>query len=137
MMKGPPGGRQGVMRSGVFVLVVLVGLVGCATQRTPDMTPEALRAAVRAGDVVKPGDRVRVVTTGAGEREVVVVAVDADHIRATLVRRQQQGELSVPIDELVSVQKVVFEKQAAKYVGPAVGLWLGGGVLACLIFGCW
>lgn len=122
-------------RSGVLVLAVFVGLAGCAIQRPPDLPPEALRAAIRAGDIVQTGDRVRVVTTGAGEREVVVVAVDADHIRATPVRARQQVELRVPIDELVSVEKVVFEKQAAKYVGPAAGLYVGGALLALIIFG--
>ena len=125
------------MRSGALMLVALVGLVGCAIQRAPEVTPEALRTGIRAGEVLQPGDRVRLVTTEAGEREVVVVAVDADHIRATPVGGQQQGELSVPIDEVVSVHKVVLEKRAAKYLGPVAGLYVAAAVLGCLILGCW
>ena len=122
------------MRGGALVLAVFVGLAGCAIQHAPDMTPEALRAAIRAGDIVQPGERVSVVTTEAGERDVFVVAVDADHIRATPVRRQQQGELSVPIDEIVSVRKGLADKKAVKYIGGATGLYLS---FALLIFLFW
>lgn len=134
-MKAPPVISKGFravereMRGGALVLAVFVGLGGCAIQHAPDMTPEALRAAIRAGDVVQPGDRVSVVTTEAGERDVFVVAVDADHIRATPVRRQQQGELSVPIDEIVSVQKGLADKKALKYIGGATGLYLSWALL--------
>ena len=130
--------RTGVMRSGALAVVGLLGLLGCASQPAPEVTPEALRAAIRAGEVIQPADRVRVVTIGAGERELVVVALDADHIRAKPVRGErgyEQGEVTVPIDEVISVQKVVFEKRAAKYVGSAAGLWLGASVLAIVIFG--
>ena len=130
--------RKGVMRGGVLALLGLSGLLGCASQPAAQVTPEALRAAIRSGELIQPADRVRVVTTSDGERELVVVALDADHIRARPVRGERghgEGEVTVPIDEVIRIEKVVFEKRAAKYVVPAAGLYVGAGLLAIIIFG--
>lgn len=130
--------RKGVMRGAVLALLCLSGLLGCASQPVAQVTPEALRAAIRSGELIQPADRVRVVTTSDGERELVVMALEANHIRARPVRGErghEEGELAVPIDEVISIKKVVFEKRAAKYVVPAAGLYVGAGLLAIIIFG--
>ena len=130
--------RKGVTRSGVLALLYLSGLLGCASQPAAQVTPEALRAAIRSGELIQPADRVRVVTTSDGERELVVVALEANHIRARPVRGERghgEGEVTVPIDEVIRIEKVVFEKRAAKYVAPAAGLYVGAGLLAIIIFG--
>ena len=80
----------------VFALALLL-VSGCTTMERVEYSPEELRDAVRAGEVVQPGDRVAVTTVSGGELVLVVTEVDDEVIGGT--------EEEVPIDALVAPEK--------------------------------
>ena len=59
--------------------------------------PEALRDAIRSGEVVRPGDRVAVTSVDGGERVLVVTEVDDDAIRG--------ADAVVPIAEVIALER--------------------------------
>ena len=121
-----------------IVAFALAGLSACVSYQAPEvaMTPEDLRAAIRAGEVIAPGNRVRVVTAAAGERVLIVREVDATAIRgkpvgATAADAGDAG-LAIPIDEVVNIQ--VAELDVKKTVLASAGTYLLLAVLAALAF---
>lgn len=119
--------------------LTLAGLCGCVSYEAPpgQTAPEDLRAAIRAGEVIAPGNRVRVVTAAAGERVLIVREVDATAIRgkpvgATAAGAGDAGTLAIPIDEVVNIQ--VAELDVKKTVLASAGTYLLLAVLAALAF---
>lgn len=79
----------------VFVAVTSFG--GCMSVKKVDQPPEAIRENIRNGGLIRPGDRVAVVSVSQGERIFVVSEVDDDNIR---------GEgVEMPIDDVVALQR--------------------------------
>ena len=62
-----------------------------------DLPSKELQDEIRSGGVVRPGDRIAVVSVSLGEQVFVVTAVDQDVIRGESVE--------VPIDEVVTLEK--------------------------------
>jgi len=89
----------GYARSMVIVALLAVA-GGCTTVNRVDMAPAVLRDELRAGEVVKAGDRVTVVSEVQGDLTFVVTEVDAESIRGESV--------DVPIDEVVALEKRSF-----------------------------
>ena len=84
------------------VLSLSLLAAGCTTQRAINMPPDALRGALRSGDVAPVGQAVVIVTADGTEHAVEFVAVDA---AADMVRgRTAAGEVRVPIGEVVAVR---------------------------------
>ena len=69
----------------------------CVKVQKIDLPPKALQDEIRSGGVVRPGDRVAVVSESLGEQVFVVTAVDQDVIRGESVE--------VPIDDVVTLHK--------------------------------
>lgn len=108
------GHSMGVRGLGL-TLIVAIMVSGCVTVDKADGSPDALRQAIRTGELVKPGDRVTVVTPAIGERTLTVSQVDDNFIR---------GEnTQVPIDEIVALEKRRVD--AVKTAGVIVGGYLG------------
>ena len=115
--------------------LTLAGLCGCVSYEAPpgQTTPEDLRAAIRAGKVIAPGNRVRVVTAAAGERVLVVRAVDATAIRGKPVGPGAGGAaVAIPINEVVNIQ--VAELDVKKTVLASAGTYLFLAILAAFAF---
>lgn len=115
------GHSMGVRGLGL-TLIVAIMVSGCVTVDKADGSPDALRQAIRTGELVKPGDRVTVVTPAIGERTLIVSQVDDNFIR---------GEnTQVPIDEIVALEKRRVD--AVKTAGVIVGGYLGLALLVAL-----
>lgn len=110
--------------AGVLALQ-LVG--GCtSTQRFGDYSPEKLREAIRAGEVVQPGDRVAVRSLGRGEVVFVVARIDQEAIRGT--------GFAIPIDEIVALEKREFSASRTAGAGLA-GYAIVMMLVAAAVFG--
>lgn len=111
-------------RAAILGLIGTCLLAGCMTTKTVTEGPEVLRQEIRAGELVKPGDRVSVVTTRTGEHVFTVAEVDADVIRG-------KG-IEVPIDDVVALQK--HQLDVVKTAAAAGGVYVGLGALFALAF---
>lgn len=137
LTKRPKQDRCAAQQAGrrlLFVATVLASMAGCVSFQAPDLTPEELRTAIRAGQLIQPGDRVSVVTSALGERKLIVAEVDVDVIRGTLAGEQSADgdELVVLIDEVVSVR--MRKVDVGRSVVGAGAWWLGAGIVAALVF---
>ena len=114
--------RAASVRGVGMAAVAAIVVSGCVTVHKADGSPEALREAIRAGELVKPGDRVTLMTPTIGERTIRVAEVDDDFVR---------GEnTQVPIDEIVALEKKRIDP--VKTAGVVVGGYLGLGLLVSL-----
>ena len=94
-----PGSRT--VSSGILaVSLVLLLVSGCMSDEKPDYPPEALRDAIRGGELVRPGDRVAVTSVGGGEQVLVVAGIDDDTIRGV--------DAEIPIEEVTTLEKREF-----------------------------
>lgn len=82
----------------LLVLLALAG--GCTAVNRVAMGPVELRDELRAGGVVKTGDRVTVVSESQGDLTFLVTDVDDESIRGDSVE--------VPIDEVLLLEKRAF-----------------------------
>ena len=105
-----------------LLLAAAIVLSGCVTFEQVEVPPDTLREAIRAGELVKPGDRVTVATPSLGERTLTVAEVDEDFIRG------EQTE--IPIEEIVFLEKrrINAWRTGAAVAGASLGLftlWAG------------
>ena len=88
------------LRMATLLLALSGFAAGCVATKRIDMAPQALREEVRAGAIVKAGDRITVISETRGALTFVVTEVDPDAIRGESV--------DVPIDEVVLLEKRQF-----------------------------
>ena len=90
-----------IVRSGLAALVALVVLSNsaCTTLRPTEALPEEIRSRILTGDLLAPGDKIRVITKDGRAHELRVAYVDPD-------RRIVAGaDDAVSIDEIVALEK--------------------------------
>ena len=83
------------------VLAVLLGALAssaCTTLNPKEATPEELRRQLVSGELVRPGQRVRLVTSAETVYEFRVTEIDPDH--GLVLGRDEQ----VPIADVVAVE---------------------------------
>jgi hypothetical protein len=80
--------------------VLIIAVTGCQTMRPIEARPPALQECIRSGDLLKPGDRVWIVTSDEKAHLFVVTKVEAGLIVGP--------KESVPIDEVVYLEKRQF-----------------------------
>lgn len=99
---------------GVAAALTLASLCGCMNVQKIHQPPATLQENIRNGELVRPGDRIAVVTTSQGERILIVTEVNKDSIR---------GEgVVVPIDEVVALEK--REISAGSTALAALGIYM-------------
>ena len=82
---------------GMAAALVAASLYGCMSVEKVQQPPATLQENIRSGELVRPGDRIAVVTASQGERIMVVDEVDQDSIRGDGVE--------VSIDEVVALER--------------------------------
>jgi hypothetical protein len=107
-----------------LLLTVLLICTGCTTLRPIDGSPADLRQRLSAGELLKPGDRVLVITTDQKEHRFTVKSIGADVIEAP--------SESIPIEQIYFLQKRQFSR--GKTIALVGGL-VGGAALALLVYG--
>ena len=86
------------------VLFILLLFPGCMSATRIEHPPEELQRALRSGEIVQVGDRVRVETTSRGNLVFEVAEISEDSIRG-------EDEV-VPIEQIVALETLEFGKAA-------------------------
>ncbi len=86
------------MKAVLLVLLLVIGNAACTTLEAIDVPADELQQQLRAGTLVVPGDRVRLVTADSAEHEFRITEIDLED--DTLIGE----EASVPIDDVVALQ---------------------------------
>lgn len=81
-------------------ILVIINFIGCTSLRTIEAPPDKLHEQIRHENLIKVGDRVRIVTEDKKEHEFVATAINKDEIRGK--------DVIVPIDSIVAVQTREF-----------------------------
>jgi hypothetical protein len=101
-------------RLALFALLIVSS--GCTTLRPIAGSPAELRQRIESGELLKPGDRVLIVTADDKRHRFAIKSIDAGTIRG----RSQ----SVPIEQVVTVQQRQFSR--AKTTGLIIGIAIAG-----------
>jgi hypothetical protein len=81
----------------LMVLALILVSTGCTTLRPVNGTPEDLRQQISAGTLLKPGDRVSIVSVDGKTHRFEVTGIAAGVI--------QGRHESVPVDQVASLEK--------------------------------
>jgi hypothetical protein len=83
-------------------LALIIAVAGCTTMRPIDGSPIELQQFINSGELLKPGDRVRIVTADEKTHRFAIIKVEAGLIVGS--------NESVPVDQVMCVEKRQFEK---------------------------
>jgi hypothetical protein len=82
--------------------LLIIAAAGCTTMRPIDGSPTELQQFINSGDLLKPGDRVRIVTADDKAHRFVVTKVDAGLIVGI--------NESILVDQVMYLEKRQFQK---------------------------
>jgi hypothetical protein len=77
--------------------LLIIAAAGCATMRPIDGSPTELRQFITSGELLKPGDHVRIVTADDKTHQFAIVRIEAGLIVGP--------KESVPVDEVTYLEK--------------------------------
>jgi hypothetical protein len=83
-------------------LLLITAVTGCSTLRPIDGSPKELQRLINSGDLLKPGDRVRIVTADKKTHRFAITKVEAGLIIGS--------NESVPVDQVMCVEKRQFQE---------------------------
>jgi len=83
-------------------LALIIALTGCITMQAIDGSPTELQHFINSGELLKPGDRVRIVTADQKTHRFAITKVEAGLIVGS--------NESVPVDQVMCVEKRQFQK---------------------------
>ena len=83
-------------------LALIIALTGCTTMQAIDGSPTELQHFINSGELLKPGDRVRIVTAEQKTHRFAITKVEAGLIVGS--------NESVPVDQVMCVEKRQFQK---------------------------
>ena len=81
-------------------ILVIINLIGCTSLQTIEAPTDKLHEQIRHENLIKIGDKVKIVTEDQKEHEFVATAINEDEIRGK--------DVIVPIDSIVAVQTREF-----------------------------
>jgi hypothetical protein len=90
----------------VTACLLILAATGCTTMRPIGGSPTELRQFINAGELLKPGDRVRIVTAEEKVHRFAITKIEAGQIVGP--------NESVPIDEVMSLE-VENEKSPSRF----------------------
>jgi hypothetical protein len=107
-------------KAAILISFVTLVAVACTSLRPVEMPPAELQRLIREKDLIKPGDRVRLVTADGAAHELRVKQVDLDRDAVT------GNDEVVPLADIITVQtrKIAVGKTAALAAGLYVGIGL-------------
>ena len=83
-------------------LALIIAVAGCTTMQPIDGSPTELQHFINSGELLKPGDRVRIVTADQKTHRFAITKVEAGLIVGS--------NESVPVDQVMCVEKRQFQK---------------------------
>ena len=112
---------------GTVTVVAWLLLAACTTMVPADLSPDALRQAIRDGSLVEPGTQVAAVTTNGSEHRFQVASVNTEAI----LGETAAGEaVEVPIDDIVALQLQPVDGKKTPLLAVGVGVAVGFATLA-------
>jgi hypothetical protein len=81
---------------------LIIALSGCTSMRPIDGSATELQHLINSGELLKPGDRVRIVTADEKTHRFAITKVEAGLIVGS--------NESVPVDQVICVEKREFQK---------------------------
>jgi len=142
-LAGPGPGRcrdwHGVIYTAGILLLVCCLLPGCVTLRPVDTDAVTLHREIRTGDLVKPGDTIRVITVDGVAQKLKVITVDEHAIRGRPPYTAQETAITqIPIDAIVRMEIGEWSGEKAgtfaKETGKG-GLWTLVAILVAALVG--
>jgi hypothetical protein len=82
--------------NGFIAWVLIIAVTGCTTMQPIDGSPTELQRFINSGELLKPGDRVRIVTADRKAHRFAITKVEAGLIVG--------ADESVPIDQVMSLE---------------------------------
>jgi hypothetical protein len=88
--------KQHATFGNIISILLILNLIGCTSLQTIEAPPDKLHEQIRNENLVKVGDKVRVITEDKKEHQFVVTAINEDEIRGE--------DVTIPIDSIVTVE---------------------------------
>jgi hypothetical protein len=86
--------------SKIISILVIINLIGCTSLQTIEAPPDKLHEQIRHENLLKVGDKVKIITEDQKDYQFVVTAINQDEIRGE--------DVTIPIDSIAAVQTRVL-----------------------------
>jgi hypothetical protein len=93
-------------------ILVIINLIGCTSLQTIEAPPDKLHEQIRYQDIVKVGDKVRIITEDQKEHQFIVTAINEDDISGE--------EVTIPIDSIVTLETREFSTGKTVLLGAGI-----------------
>lgn len=93
-------------------ILVIINLIGCTSLQTIEAPPDKLHEQIRRENLVKVGDKVRIITEDQKEHQFVVTAIYENEIRGE--------DVTIPIDSIVTLETREFSTGKTVLLGVGV-----------------
>ncbi|MBN1627388.1 MAG: hypothetical protein JW944_12775 [Deltaproteobacteria bacterium] len=90
----------------ILLTIVPFIMIGCTTLKTVEMPQNSVQERISAGDLIDPGDRIKIITNDGKEYEFKVTSVEAGYVKGKDV------EISIRDIALVEKRKISIGKTA-------------------------
>lgn len=90
---------------------------GCTSLQTSPLPPDALRAGIRAGELIEPGEDVWITTVDGSEHAFEVTALEPDRIRGRLLGGES---VEVSVDDVAALRTVGLEAMPTFFAGVGI-----------------
>lgn len=113
----------------IIVYLVVACLVACTSFQKTENTATELQRGIRAGEVIVPGDEIRITTVDRQTIELTVDRIDADTIVG------EEDSVAIDAVDSLEIRRLSPERTIATTVGSAVVVWwLVGLLLSAVVF---
>ena len=96
----------------IISILVIINLIGCTSLQTIEAPPDRLHEQIRRENIVKVGDKVRIITEDQKEHQFVVTAIYEDEIRGE--------DVTIPIDSIVTLETREFSTGKTVLLGVGI-----------------
>ena len=84
----------------IISILLIINLIGCSSLQTIEAPPDKLHEQIRHENILKVGDKVKIITEDQKDYQFVVTAINQDEIRGE--------DVTIPIDSIAAVQTRVL-----------------------------
>jgi hypothetical protein len=96
----------------IISILIIINLIGCTSLQTIEAPPYKLHEQIRHENLVKVGDKVRIITEDQKEHQFVVTAINEDEIRGE--------DVTIPIDSIVTLETREFSTGKTVLLGVGI-----------------
>ncbi|MGB7934555.1 MAG: hypothetical protein WCH04_20480 [Gammaproteobacteria bacterium] len=96
----------------IISILLIINLIGCTSLQTIEAPPEKLHEQIRHENLVKVGDKVRIITEDQKEHQFIVTAIYEDEIRGE--------DVTIPIDSIVTLETREFSTGKTVLLGAGI-----------------